>query len=121
VRKRVFSAAFIFEPGEYDAEFHRLNERIEQAAESMSGFLGAEVWTSTDGKRFNATNYWDSLETLREFSVHAKHLEAKRQYSRWYGGFHIVISEVVRSYGDGGFPHITPNQRDATINGTAAC
>jgi hypothetical protein len=53
VRKRVFSAAFIFEPGEYDAEFHRLNERIEQAAESMSGFLGAEVWTSTDGKRFN--------------------------------------------------------------------
>lgn len=108
----MYSVAFIYEPSEYDAEFRRLNELIDEAARSMQGFLGAESWNSNDGKRFNATYYWADMETLKEFSVHPKHLEAKRQYSRWYAGFHIVISEVVRSYGDGFFSHITPNQRE---------
>ena len=55
-----------------------------------------------------------TLETeasLRAFSVHPRHLEAKSQYTRWYKGFHIVISQVLRSYGDGTIAHITPNQR----------
>ncbi len=107
----MYSAAFIFEPGEYDEEFHRLNAIIDEVARSMSAFRGAESWISPDGKRKNATYYWDNLEALKEFSNHPVHLEAKRQYSRWYNGYHIVISEVVRSYGDGAFPHQTPNER----------
>ena len=108
----MYTVAFIYEPKEYDTEFHRLNDLIGQAARSMPGFLGAESWKSEDGKRFNATYYWSDLDSLREFSNHPRHLEAKRQYSRWYAGYHIVVSEVVRSYGDGFFPHITPNQRE---------
>ena len=107
----MYSAAFIFEPGEYDDEFHRLNGLIDEAASNTEGYLGAESWRSADGKKINATYYWDSLDALKTFSRHPKHLEAKKQYSRWYDGYHIVVSEVVKSYGDGAFGHFTPNDR----------
>ncbi len=104
-------ASFIFEPGQYDAEFHRLNDIIDSVARSLPGFLGAESWQSSDGGRRNATYFWDSLDTLRTFSTHPVHQDAKRQYAKWYNGYHIVVSELVRSYGDGAFAHITPNER----------
>ena len=107
----MYSAAFIFEPGDYDDEFHRLNDLIDAAANATDGYLGAESWFSKDGKIVNATYYWDNLEALSTFSRHPQHLEAKRQYQRWYKSYHIVISEVVRSYGDGGMSHFTPNDR----------
>ena len=94
----MYSAAFIFKPGTYDDEFHRLNGLIDEAAKNTEGYLGAETWKSGDGKVLNATYYWDNLE-------------AKKQYSRWYDGYHIVISEVLRSYGDETIPHFTPNDR----------
>ncbi len=108
----MFSAAFIFRPGTYDDEFHRLNNLIDAAAKSTDGFLGSEAWQSFDGKTLNATYYWESLEALKEFSGNANHLEAKKQYSRWYDGYHIVVSEVIRSYGDNTIPHLTPNDRN---------
>jgi heme-degrading monooxygenase HmoA len=108
----LYSAAFIFRPGTYDNEFHRLNKLIDAAAKETDGFLGTETWRSLDGKTLNATYYWESLEALKEFSGNANHLEAKKQYSRWYDGYHIVVSEVIRSYGDETIPHLTPNDRD---------
>ena len=107
----MYSAAFIFEPGEYDDEFHRLNELIDDAARTTDGFIGTESWQSADGKIRNATYYWRTLEALQEFSHHARHLEAKQQYRKWYKGYHIVVSEVIRSYGDGRIAHLTPNSR----------
>ena len=107
----MYSAAFIFRPGTYDEEFHRLNELIDNAAEATDGYLGAETWQSADGKTLNATYYWETLDALREFSRNPHHLEAKKQYSRWYDGYHIVVSEIVRSYGDDSIAHFTPNER----------
>lgn len=107
----MYSAAFIFKPGQYDEEFHRLNALIDSVARSLPGFIATESWQSADGKLRNATYYWQDLETLKVFSMHPAHQEAKRQYSRWYEGYHIVISQIVRSYGDGAFEHITPNDR----------
>lgn len=107
----MYSAAFIFEPGEYDAEFHRLNDLIDKAAKATVGFLGTESWQSADGKVHNATYYWATLEALDEFSRNTHHLEAKKQYRNWYKGYHIVVSEVLRSYGDGRLLHLTPNNR----------
>ena len=108
----MYSAAFIFRPGIYDDEFHRLNKLIDAAANATDGFLGTESWQSADGKTVNATYYWESLDALREFSMNPHHLEAKKQVSRWYDGYHIVISEVLRSYGDNTIEHLTPNDRD---------
>lgn len=107
----MYSAAFIFRPGEYDDEFHRLNKLIGDAANETDGFVGTESWTSTSGDILNATYYWASLEALKMFSRHSKHLQAKKQYRRWYDGYHIVISEVIRSYGDNTIEHFTSGER----------
>lgn len=107
----MYSAAFLFEPDDYDARFRELDARIEAAAKATAGYLGRESWRSTDGRTANATYYWDSLQALKQFSSHPDHLEAKREYARWYRGFHVVVSQVLRSYGDGRFAHITPNER----------
>lgn len=101
------SAAFIFEPGTYDARFLALDAKIEAAAVATPGYLGRETWQSEDGRLFNATYYWADLAALQAFSGNADHLEAKRDYKLWYKGFHIVISEVLRAYGDGSLEHIT--------------
>ena len=106
----MYCASFIWEPGTYDAEFHRLNELITQVAQSLSGFLGSESWQSADGSRRCANYYWADLDTLKNFSVHPVHEEAKRQYTRWYKGYQIVISQVIRSYGDGRIAHITQDR-----------
>ncbi len=108
----MYSAAFIFEPGNYDERFLALDAQIESAAQANPGYLGRETWQSEDGKRVNATYYWTDLESLKTFSQNPQHLEAKREYQRWYKGFHIVISQVIRSYGDGTLHHHTPNDRD---------
>ena len=107
----MYSAAFIYQAGEYDADFHALNDAINQIARGSSGFLGSESWVSADGVTRNVTYYWADLETLQAFSKHPKHLEAKRQYGRWYSGFHVVVSQVIRAYGDGGVRHITARGR----------
>ncbi len=108
----MYIAAFHYLPGRYDAEFHRLNDIINEVARASPGFLGSESWHSEDETRANATYYWRDLDSLKAFSTHPAHQEAKRQYARWYEGYHIVISEVIRSYGDGRMAHLTPNDRE---------
>jgi len=103
----MISAAFIWEPGNYDDDFNALNALIEEAATSTPGYLGVEYWISEDAKRNNAIYYWADLESLKALSAHPKHIEAKRRYAEWYKGYRVVISEVVKSYGDDAFPHLT--------------
>ena len=69
----MYSAAFIFEPGEYDDEFHRLNAIIDVVAKSLPGFLGVDSWQSTSGSLRNVTYFWSDLETLKTFSMHPAH------------------------------------------------
>lgn len=107
----MYSAAFIYVAGDYDDEFHALNDKINEVAKSLPGFIGKETWESATDRKSNSTYYWKDEATLKEFSRHPRHLEAKRQYARWYEGYHIVIAKVIRSYGDDGFPHFTPNDR----------
>ena len=57
----MYSAAFIFEPGNYDDEFYSLDNQIHEIAESMEGFLGRESWQTADGKRINSTYYWENI------------------------------------------------------------
>ena len=107
----MISAAFIFQDKNLNEEFFELDALIEQAARDNPGFVGKENWLSHDGSRRNSTYYWTDKTALSEFSRHPKHLEAKHRYKEWYKGFHVVISEVTKSYGDNHFKHITPNNR----------
>lgn len=103
----MYSAAFIFAPGDYDAEFHRLNALIDKAAAQTPGFIGSESWQDATGRVRNATYYWETLDALQSFSRNPHHLEAKQQYDRWYQGYQIVVSEILKSYGDGNLSHLT--------------
>jgi len=103
----MISAAFIWEVKQYDEHFAALNEQIESACQAIPGFLGVETWVSEDGRRNQATYYWDSMDSLRQLMTHPQHLEAKRRYAEWYAGYRVVIAEIIRSYGDAGFVHLS--------------
>ncbi len=103
----MFMVSFMFRPGEYDADFHRLNDEIQAAAYDADGYVGQESWVSPDGTVRNAVYYWNSMEGLREFADLATHRTAKAQYRRWYLGYHIVVAQVTETYGDGRLPHVT--------------
>lgn len=102
---------FIFEERSLSDEFFALDRLIGEAAEEIDGFLGKDSWVAVDGGRRNSIYYWRDQEALKAFSRHPKHLEAKRRYQEWYSGFHVVVSEVTKTYGDAAFMHITPNDR----------
>ncbi|MEM9788690.1 MAG: antibiotic biosynthesis monooxygenase [Pseudomonadota bacterium] len=107
----MISASFIFTETDLDDEFFTLDAMIAEAAEATPGFVGKENWVSPDGTIKNSVYYWTDKAALQVFSTHPRHLEAKKKYAKWYGGFHVVISEVVKSYGDGALRHLTPNNR----------
>lgn len=103
----MFSISFIFKPGTYDDEFHRLNAATEAIAKSTQGFLGSESWWSKDGSKCNAIYYWADLKHLSDFAQAVTHREAKASYDRWYHGYQVVVAEIRSAYGDGRLEHIT--------------
>lgn len=103
----MFSISFIFKPGKYDDEFHRLDTQIQETARLTPGFLRSETWVSPDGALTNAVYYWSDLDHLRDFSRDANHLQAKSEYSRWYDGYQIVVAKVTATYGDGRLDHLS--------------
>ena len=90
----MYSATFIWEPGEYDDEFHRLNDIIDDVAASLPGFVGVDGWQSADGKRRSAVYYWDSLDTLKTFSRLdiGSHLAFKRYVRGWMSSETSMVS-----------------------------
>ena len=49
--------------------------------------------------------YWESLEALQKLMQHPSHLVAKGRQATWLNGYQIVISQVLKTYGDGGIAH----------------
>lgn len=103
----MYLIAFMFRPGEYDDEFHRLDDEIQAAAEDADGYVGQETWVSEDGATRNAVYYWNTMTAVRAFADVAAHRTAKSQYRRWYDGYQIVVAEITETYGDGRLPHLT--------------
>ncbi len=96
----MFSSTFIFAKQQYDAEFHRLDEAIAEVARATPGFLGEETWENAATGLISNVYYWDSLESLQALVKHPKHLEAKSKQHQWLAGYQVVISQVIRTYGD---------------------
>ena len=103
----------IYKPGQRDEEFKRLSALIDEVAISLPGFVGTQSWCSADGELVNASNYWQDEASSRAFATHPRHLEAKRQYRKWYAGYQVVISRVERAYGDGAVSSFVANDRHA--------
>jgi heme-degrading monooxygenase HmoA len=98
----MYSSTFIFRTGQYDEEFHRLDQRIAEVARAILGYLGEETWENTGEGLIQNIYYWESEEALLQLIRHPAHLEAKSKQSRWLDGYRVVIAKVIREYGDGG-------------------
>lgn len=96
----MYSSTFIFKPGQYDAEFHRLDEKIAQVARSIPGYLGEETWENPAQGLVQNVYYWESEESLQQLIRHPEHIEAKEKQAQWLNGYRVVIAEVLREYGD---------------------
>jgi heme-degrading monooxygenase HmoA len=101
----MFTSTFTFAKRVFDDEFHALDERIAAMARATPGYLGEESWENPTTGLIANVYYWDSMDALQSLMKHPDHLAAKRQQARWLQGYHVVIAEVVGSYGDGNIAH----------------
>lgn len=101
----MYTATFTFAKGDFDDEFRALDQAIAEVAKSIPGYLGEEAWENAASGLISTVYYWDTLEALQQLIHHPKHIEAKARQAKWINGYHIVVAQVVRSYGDGGILH----------------
>lgn len=104
----MYSATFIFAKGHFDDEFHTLDQDIAKMARSSPGYLGEESWENPSTGLVSNVYYWKSLEALQSLIKHPRHLEAKAKQGRWLGGYQVVISQVLRVYGDSKLEGLLP-------------
>ncbi|MCW2288051.1 antibiotic biosynthesis monooxygenase [Leucobacter luti] len=95
-----YSSTFIFETGELDEDFDRLNTEIAERARTIPGFLGEEEWHNSDTGLHSEVYYWESLEALRELVSMDTHGVAKLRSGEWIPRYRVVIAEVHTVYGD---------------------
>ncbi|HTD07145.1 antibiotic biosynthesis monooxygenase [Undibacterium sp.] len=116
----MYSATFIFDAKQFDAEFHRLDALIAEAARKTEGYLGEEAWEDPKTGRVANVYYWVSESGLKQLIEHPNHIEAKRRYSEWLAGYQVIISHVVRTYGDKTMSHATERFESASFNAVAS-
>jgi heme-degrading monooxygenase HmoA len=96
----MFSSAFTFLPGPFDETFHRRDKEIAAFAKSIPAYLGEETWENRTNGLVSNVYYWETLEALQQLTEHPIHLLAKSSQRKWRDGYQIVISQVLRVYGD---------------------
>ena len=96
----MYSSTFTFAKRQYDAEFYQLDQAISAVAKEIPGYLGEEAWENTSTGLVSNVYYWQSLEALQQLVNHPKHQEAKAKQANWLDGYQVIISEVIKIYGD---------------------
>jgi heme oxygenase (staphylobilin-producing) len=97
----MYVVTFRLDPGEYDAEFHELNDAVQAAAEDTDGYLGKRTWHAADGDEVLVVYYWASLDALESFGADDDHERAKARWTEWYDAYEVTVTEVVDAYGSG--------------------
>lgn len=101
----MYTSTFTFAKGEFDDEFHALDNEIAQIAKSISGYPGEESWESSSTGLISYVYYWETMNALQTLMKHPAHIAAKTRQEQWLKGYQVVITEVIGAYGDGGIPH----------------
>ncbi|WP_349740519.1 antibiotic biosynthesis monooxygenase family protein [Roseateles cavernae] len=105
----MYSSTFIFATQQFDEAFHRLDQQIAAHAKTIPGYLGEESWSNADTGLVSNVYYWESLEALQQLMQHPSHLEAKAAQAQWLAGYQVVISQVLRCYGDAKLTGLLPS------------
>jgi len=101
----MYSATFIFKKKLFDEAFQKLDQSIAEFARQTTDYVGEETWENVVTGCVSNTYYWKSMDGLQELMQHPKHLEAKANQGKWLDGYQVVISQVLRVYGDGQIAH----------------
>jgi heme-degrading monooxygenase HmoA len=91
--------AFIFEPGEYDEDFLKLDKTIDIYARALPGFVRVDKWFSENKKIINSMYYFKDEATLEKLAKLPAHMKAKAGVDRWYNDYKIEVFEVKDVYG----------------------
>ncbi|MFC5135733.1 MULTISPECIES: antibiotic biosynthesis monooxygenase family protein [Haloferacaceae] len=97
----MYLVTFRLDPGEYDAEFHELNDAIRAAAEGTDGYLGQRTWNDPEGDEVLVVYYWETLIALESFAADSDHERAKARWNEWYDAYEVTVTEVIETYGSG--------------------
>ena len=101
----MYTATFIFYKKQFNEEFYKLDQAIAESAKMTVGYLGEEAWENTETGLISNVYYWETMEGLQALMNNPKHLEAKAAQAQWLSGYQVIISQVIRAYGDGAFHH----------------
>lgn len=96
----MYSATFIFKEGNFNEEFFKLDKEIADAAKGTIGYIGEESWVNSDTGLVSNVYYWESMDGLKALMNNPSHNIAKARQGEWLKGYHVVISQVLRTYGD---------------------
>jgi len=100
-RMHVMVIAFVrtkMHPDADRAAYDALNERMLKLVQTMSGFIAAHGYASSEGEEIGVIRF-DSVDALRAWREHPEHLQAQRRgKSEFYASYMIEICEVVRAY-----------------------
>ena len=107
----MYSSTFIFAKKQFDDTFHRLDQEIASMAKALPGYLGEETWENADTGLISNVYYWESLDALQALVQHPRHLEAKAAQDHWLDGYQVIISQVLRTYGDAKLASKLPTAR----------
>lgn len=105
----MYSSTFIFATKQFDEAFHRLDQQIAAHAKTIPGYLGEESWSNADTGLVSNVYYWETLEALQQLMQHPSHLAAKAAQQQWLAGYQVVISQVLRCYGDAKLSGLLPS------------
>ncbi|MCB9639785.1 MAG: antibiotic biosynthesis monooxygenase [Myxococcales bacterium] len=80
-----------------DEEYSRTASMLRDLALQEFGCLAFHA--VAEGDEEIALSYWSSLEQIRAWKAHPKHIEAQRLgKERWYDAYSVEVTEVTRRY-----------------------
>jgi hypothetical protein len=85
-----------------------MDQKIAAVAKGIVEYLGEETWENTTTRLVSNVYYRDSLEALQQLVSHPRHVEAKSAQDHWLSGYQVVVSQVLRTYGDTRLAHLLP-------------
>jgi heme-degrading monooxygenase HmoA len=81
---------------EAQSEYMQWAKRMNDIAVTMPGHISHKTFVAEDGERLTFVEF-ESEETLRAWSVHPEHIQAKKLgRQRFFAEYHVQICNVVR-------------------------
>ena len=80
--------------------YNEMAQRMDELVKNQKGFIAVD--SVRDGKDGITVSYWDSLESIKSWSMNERHAEAKKGgKEQWYASFTVRICKVEREYAFG--------------------